>query len=175
MRGAVVGTLMSNLGLEHALRTLGVDFKRTKVGDRYIIEMLKENNWSLGGESSGHIVCLDVTTTGDGIISALHVIEAMVRTGTPLHVLKAGMTKYPQHLINVRLEKSSADILSMATVKEAVRSAEAELGDGGRVLLRPSGTEPLLRVMVEGREDGQVKALAKQIADTVAAAINQAA
>jgi phosphoglucosamine mutase len=175
LKGAVVGTLMSNLGLEHALRTLGLDFKRTKVGDRYILEMLKENGWSLGGESSGHIVCLDVTTTGDGIISALHILETMARTGTPLNALKAGMTKYPQHLVNVRLEKNGIDVLSLAPVRDAVRAAELELGDKGRVLLRPSGTEPLVRVMVEGRDTTQVRTLAQQIADAVAAAINQAA
>jgi phosphoglucosamine mutase len=175
LRGSVVGTLMSNLGLEHALRTLGVELKRTKVGDRYIIEMLKENNWSLGGEGSGHIVCLDVTTTGDGIISALAILEAMARTGTPLKTLKAGMTKCPQHLVNVRVEKNGVDVLNLASVKNAVVAVEAELGDKGRVLLRPSGTEPLVRVMVEGQDANQVKTLAQQIADAVAAAIKQAA
>jgi len=175
LRGAVVGTLMSNLGLEHALRTLGVDFKRAKVGDRYILEMLKENNWSLGGESSGHIVCLDVTTTGDGIISALHVLESMARNGTSLNTLKAGMTKYPQHLVNVKLEKNGVDVMGVASIKEAVRAVESELGDKGRVLLRPSGTEPLVRVMVEGREVTQVKMLAQQLADAVSAAIEQIA
>jgi phosphoglucosamine mutase len=175
LRGAVVGTLMSNLGLEHALRTLGLDFKRTKVGDRYIIEMLKENNWSLGGESSGHIVCLDVTTTGDGIISALSILEAMARSGTTLSDLKAGMHKYPQTLINVRLERGGVDVMNLPSVKDAVRAVEAELGSRGRVLLRPSGTEPLVRVMVEGTDAGQVKTLAQQIADAVSAAIQQAA
>jgi phosphoglucosamine mutase len=175
LRGAVVGTLMSNLGLEHALRTLGLDFKRTKVGDRYIIEMLKENNWSLGGESSGHIVCLDVTTTGDGIISALSILEGMVRTGSPLHTLKAGMSKYPQTLINVKLERNGVDVLGLASVKDAVRAVESELGEKGRVLLRPSGTEPLVRVMVEGTDTAQVKKLAQQIADAVTAAIQRAA
>ncbi|MGQ0657448.1 MAG: phosphoglucosamine mutase [Chromatiales bacterium] len=175
LKGAVVGTLMSNLGLEHAIRTLGLDFKRAKVGDRYILEMLKENGWSLGGETSGHIVCLDVTTTGDGIISALHVLESMACNGTPLNTLKAGMTKYPQHLVNVRLEKNGVDVLGLPSVKEAVRAVESELGQTGRVLLRPSGTEPLVRVMVEGRDAAQVKALAQQIADAVAAAIKRAA
>jgi phosphoglucosamine mutase len=175
LRGAVVGTLMSNLGLEHALRTLGLDFKRTKVGDRYIIEMLKQNNWSLGGESSGHIVCMDVTTTGDGIISALSILEAMARAGTPLNSLKAGMHKYPQTLINVKLERGGIDVMSLASVKDAVRAVEAELGDRGRVLLRPSGTEPLVRVMVEGTDASQVKTLAQQIADAVSAALQQAA
>ncbi|MCG3200301.1 MAG: Phosphoglucosamine mutase [Gammaproteobacteria bacterium] len=175
LRGAVVGTLMSNLGLEHALRTLGLDFRRSRVGDRYIIEMLKENNWSLGGENSGHIVCLDVTTTGDGIISALSILEAMARSGTPLNTLKSGMHKYPQALINVRLERNGVDVMGLPSVTDAVRAAEAELGDKGRVLLRPSGTEPLVRVMVEGTDTMKVKTLAQQIADAVAAAIRQAA
>lgn len=174
LKGAVVGTLMSNLGLEHAIRTLGLEFRRAKVGDRYILEMLKENGWTLGGESSGHIVCLDVTTTGDGIISALHVLESMARNGTPLHTLKDGMTKYPQHMVNVRLENNGVDVLALLAVQEAVRAVEGELGQNGRVLLRPSGTEPLVRVMVEGRDSAQVRTLAQQIADAVTAALRQA-
>ncbi len=175
LKGAVVGTLMSNLGLEHAIRTLGVDFKRARVGDRYVLEMLQEHGCTLGGETSGHIVCLDLTTTGDGIVSALQVMEAIVRTGQSLHHLKAGMTKYPQHLVNVRLDRDAADVLRAPGVTDAVKQAESELASNGRVLLRPSGTEPLVRVMVEGRDDGQVKRLADGIADAVRAALASAA
>lgn len=170
VNGAVVGTQMSNLGLEHAVRTLGLDFKRAKVGDRYIMEMLKEGGWTLGGESSGHIICLDLTSTGDGIVSALQVLEAIVRTGQSLNVLKAGMLKYPQSLVNVRAERPG-DVSHLPLVQAAVREVENELGTHGRVLLRPSGTEPLVRVMVEGREEGQVERLANQIADAVRGAM----
>lgn len=165
--GAVVGTQMSNLGLEHAIRALGVDFKRANVGDRYIMEMLKEGGWNLGGETSGHIICLDLTTTGDGIISALTVLEAMVRTQAKLNVLKQGMSKYPQMLVNVKLRKNGGDVLAQPCVVDAVKAAESELGDNGRILLRPSGTEPLVRVMVEGREAAQVSTLANRIAGVV--------
>jgi len=165
--GAVVGTQMSNLGLEHAIQALGVEFKRAKVGDRYIMEMLKEGGWNLGGETSGHIICLDLTTTGDGIISALTVLEAMVRTQTKLNVLKQGMSKYPQMLVNVKLKENGSDVLAQPSVVAAVKAAESELGDSGRILLRPSGTEPLVRVMVEGREAAQVSTLANRIAGVV--------
>ncbi|MGE0383512.1 MAG: phosphoglucosamine mutase [Gammaproteobacteria bacterium] len=175
LKGAVVGTQMSNLGLEHAIRTLGLDFKRTKVGDRYIMEALQEGGWTLGGETSGHVVCLDLTTTGDGIVSALQVLEALVRTGQPLHQLKAGMIKYPQRLLNVRLDAAAGDVLKHPLVKDAVSAAESELGQSGRVLLRPSGTEPLVRVMVEGRESGQVDRLVQQLARIVEQALRAAA
>ena len=165
--GAVVGTQMSNLGLEHAIRALGVEFKRANVGDRYIMEMLKEGGWNLGGETSGHIICLDLTTTGDGIISALTVLEAMVRTQAKLNVLKQGMSKYPQMLVNVKLRKNGGDVLAQPSVVDAVKAAELELGANGRILLRPSGTEPLVRVMVEGREAAQVSTLANRIAGVV--------
>ena len=165
--GAVVGTQMSNLGLEHAIRALGVEFKRANVGDRYIMEMLKEGGWNLGGETSGHIICLDLTTTGDGIISALTVLEAMVRTQAKLNVLKQGMSKYPQMLVNVKLRKNGGDVLAQPSVVDAVKAAESELGANGRILLRPSGTEPLVRVMVEGREAAQVSTLANRIAGVV--------
>ncbi len=165
--GAVVGTHMSNLGLEHAIRALGLDFKRAQVGDRYIMEMLKTGGWSLGGETSGHIICLDLTTTGDGIISALNVLEAMVRSQAKLNVLKQGMSKYPQILVNVKLKKNGTNVLTQPSVMEAVKVAESELGDNGRILLRPSGTEPLLRVMVEGREAALVSTLANRIAGVV--------
>jgi len=174
VHGPVVGTQMSNLGLEHAILALGLEFRRAKVGDRYILEMLRAGGGTLGGETSGHIICLDLTTTGDGIISALQILEAMVRSGQTLHDLKAGMSRYPQHLVNVRMDRR-VDLQAMPGVDEAVRQAEAELGGAGRVLLRPSGTEPLLRVMVEGRDAGQVQRLAHGIADVVRACLSSAA
>ena len=166
--GGVVGTVMSNLGLEVALRELGIGFSRAKVGDRYVLEMMQEKGWLLGGESSGHIVCLDKTTSGDGIVSALQVLSAMMQNGVSLHDLKHGMQKFPQTLINVPLKAGSKPMESDA-VKQAVTAVEQELGNAGRVLLRPSGTEPLIRVMVEGREAAQVKRCAEQIAAAVKA------
>jgi phosphoglucosamine mutase len=172
LRGAVVGTLMTNLGLEQALQAQGIGLVRTKVGDRHILERLRQEGWSLGGEPSGHIICLDRTTTGDGTVSALQVLAEMMRTGRSLRELKAGLTKVPQRLINVRLTRGSADAAMRAPlVQDAVRGVEAELGSVGRVLLRPSGTEPLLRVMVEGEEAGEVDRLAGQIADAVRTAV----
>ncbi|HEX4910571.1 MAG TPA: phosphoglucosamine mutase [Permianibacter sp.] len=164
--GGVVGTVMSNLGLEVALRELGIGFGRAKVGDRYVLEMMQEKGWLLGGESSGHIVCLDKTTSGDGIVSALQVLSAMVQNGVSLHELKRGMQKFPQTLINVPL-KAGSKPMDADAVKQAVHQVEQELGDTGRVLLRPSGTEPLIRVMVEGRDAAQVKRCAEQIAVAV--------
>ena len=166
LAGAVVGTQMSNLGLEIAVRNLGLDFKRAKVGDRYIMEMLVEGGWTLGGETSGHIICLDLTNTGDGIVSALQVLEAMVRSGKSLDALKSGMSKYPQQLINVTMDKP-VDLGRLTSVQNAVRDVETELGGDGRVLLRPSGTEPVVRVMVEGKDAVQVNALANQLASAV--------
>jgi len=166
LRGAVVGTQMSNLGLEQAIRTLGLGFERAKVGDRYILERLREGNWTLGGESSGHIICLDLTTTGDGIISALQVLEAMVSGGMGLHELKSGMRKFPQCLVNVRMEKK-IDVGALPAVQSAVRAAETRLAGNGRVLLRPSGTEPVVRVMVEGQDGGLVQSLAEELAREV--------
>ena len=171
MNGAIVGTLMSNLGLEHSVRTLGLDFKRANVGDRYIMEMLRANDWTLGGESSGHIICLDMTTTGDGIVSALQVLDAMVRSGQSLNTLKSGMNKYPQTLVNVRMSKQ-VDVMELDDVKQAVKDVEAELGKTGRVLLRLSGTEPLVRVMVEGQDGNQVEKLANELAEAVKGAIS---
>jgi len=172
LRGSVVGTLMTNLGLEQALQAQGIGLVRTKVGDRYILERLRQEGWTLGGEPSGHIICLDRTTTGDGTVSALQVLAEMMRTGRSLRELRKGLVKFPQRLINVRLAGGSADAaLRTPLVQDAVRGVEAELGSGGRVLLRPSGTEPLLRVMVEGEEAGQVERLAGQIADAVRAAV----
>ncbi|RME32562.1 MAG: phosphoglucosamine mutase [Gammaproteobacteria bacterium] len=167
---AVVGTQMSNLGLEHAVRTLGLEFYRARVGDRYILEMLREGGWQLGGEGSGHIICLDLNSTGDGIVSALQVLGAIVDSGQPLHELKQGMRKYPQRLINVELSER-VDLETLPPVQAALAGVEAELGDRGRVLLRPSGTEPVVRVMVEGQDAAQVETLARQLADAVTAAI----
>lgn len=166
--GKVVGTLMSNLGLELALKELGIGFERTNVGDRYILERLNAENWILGGEPSGHIICRDRTTTGDGIVSALQVIAAMKQNGESLRQLCAGMPRFPQVLINVELgAANAAQIMSTPQVQSTVASVEQTLGDTGRVLLRPSGTEPLVRVMVEGREMAQVTELANRIASTV--------
>jgi len=170
MAGGVVGTLMTNLGFEHALQRLNVPFLRANVGDRYVMELLQQNHWFLGGESSGHIICLDRTTTGDGIISALQVLTAMVETGKPLADLCRGMTKYPQTLLNVRISER-IDIDQSTPIQTALREAESLLADSGRVLLRPSGTEPLIRVMVEGQDAGQVKTVAQQLADVVKAAV----
>ena len=170
IKGAVVGTQMSNLGFERAVQTLGLEFKRAKVGDRYILEMLLKNNWTLGGETSGHIICLDVTTTGDGIVAALQVLEAMVRSGHALSTLKAGMSKYPQRLINVRIAERQ-DITNIAAIREAVKTVEEKLGDAGRVLLRPSGTEPLIRVMVEGQDAALVDETCEYLAGVVEQAL----
>ncbi len=162
---AVVGTLMTNLGLEVALRALGLELHRVKVGDRYIMERLLAEKLILGGENSGHIICLDRTSTGDGIISALQVLAAMLQSGKSLHDLKAGMTKYPQILINVSV--TGGVDLQRAPILEAVRAAENQLGDRGRVLLRPSGTEPVVRVMVEGADAGVVERHARELASVV--------
>ncbi len=166
MKGSVVGTLMSNLGLEHALAKEGVGFERTAVGDRYIMARLQANQWVLGGEPSGHIICLDRTSTGDGIISALQVLAEIYATGKTLRELRQGIEKYPQELVNVKIAKGS-DVLDSEAMKRAVRDVESELSGAGRVLLRPSGTEPLIRVMVEGRDGTLVSALARQLATRV--------
>ncbi|MBI2379674.1 MAG: phosphoglucosamine mutase [Gammaproteobacteria bacterium] len=170
LQGGVVGTLMSNLGLELAFRELEIPFLRAKVGDRYVMEKLKEHGWLLGGESSGHIICLNANTTGDGIGSALQVLAAMVQSGATLKELAGGMSKCPQVLINVRLTPG-AKPLEHERVKSAVREQEARLGDSGRVLLRPSGTEPLVRVMVEGSDAALVQDCAERIAEAVRAAL----
>ena len=170
MYGGVVGTLMTNLGFEHALNRLNVPFARAKVGDRYVMELLKANDWHLGGESSGHIICLDRTTTGDGIISALQALIAMVETGKPLSDLVNGMHKYPQILLNVKVAER-IDIDRSDRIQSAVRQAEQQLAQTGRVLLRASGTEPVIRVMVEGQDANVVKQLAQQLANEVRASI----
>lgn len=169
LAGAVVGTQMSNLGLEQAIRAMGLDFHRAKVGDRYVMEMMKEGGWPLGGESSGHIICLDLTTTGDGIVSALQVLEAMVQSGKSLADLRVGMTKLPQELINVKSPAPGQTVKAEA-VQEALIAAEQELGASGRILLRPSGTEPLVRVMVEGADPALILRIAQGLADVVEAA-----
>ena len=168
LQGSVVGTHMSNLGLEVALRDLGVGFERVAVGDRYILERLSEQDWTLGGEASGHIICRDRTTTGDGIVSALQVLAEINKTGKTLGELRGGMVKFPQELINVPLGGvRAADVMASKAVVDAVRSVESAMGADGRVLLRPSGTEPLIRVMVEGREAAVVTSNANAIAEAV--------
>lgn len=162
----VAGTLMSNFGMEIALRELGIPFVRTNVGDRYVIEALRENKWQLGGESSGHIICSDLTTTGDGVVAALQVLNAMQETGAPLNTLKKGMKKYPQSMINVRIKKKF-NLNDFPVIQQAVAAAEIELHDSGRVLLRPSGTEPLVRVMVEAEDANLVSKVVRQVADVV--------
>lgn len=166
MQGGIVGTVMSNLGLEKSLIDLKIPFKRTKVGDRYVLEELIKTQWTLGGENSGHIVNLNLTTTGDGIISALQVLRAVCDFGQSLHELKQGMQKYPQILINVPLTKP-IDVNKDSSIKKAVQAAEKKLGDRGRVLLRASGTEPVIRVMVEGEDKDQVATIAKELAEVV--------
>ncbi len=168
--GGVVGTLMTNLGMELAVKELGLDFARSKVGDRYVLETLNENGWTIGGESSGHIICLDRTTTGDGIVSALQVLAYLVTENISLHDAKSGMNKFPQLMINVPLQ-GSADPMQSSAVQQSVAQAETRLAGRGRVLLRPSGTEPLIRVMVEGEDE----LLVTQLANDIAAQVEQAA
>lgn len=169
----VVGTLMTNLGMEHALKQAGIAFVRARVGDRYVMEMLQQHGWELGGEGSGHLICLDSTTTGDGIISALQVLRAMVEQDKGLHDLKSGMMKYPQILINVQLP-GKLDVMALSSVQDALREAESLLADAGRVLLRPSGTEPVVRVMVEGEDARQVNQVAEHVAAAVRSAVESA-
>ena len=167
----VVGTLMTNLGLEHALGRRGVPLLRAKVGDRYVLELLEERGWKLGGENSGHIICLDRHSTGDGIVSALQVLAGLRKLGASLAEACADLTLYPQKLINVRMP-AGFDWKTDPAIAQAKQAAEEELADTGRVLLRPSGTEPLLRVMVEGRDGAQVGRLARSIADAVEGAFS---
>jgi phosphoglucosamine mutase len=162
----VVGTLMSNYGFELAMREMGIPFTRANVGDRYVNEAMKAEGWTLGGESSGHIICADVTTTGDGLVSALKVLFAAVSSGDSLYALKNGMKKLPQTMINVQVVKKF-DIESSVRLTSAVAEAEAELAGRGRVLLRPSGTESVIRVMVEGEDLELVSVLAKRLSIVV--------
>ena len=173
LRGAVVGTVMSNLGLEHALRAINVEFKRAAVGDRHVLEMMREHGCWIGGESSGHIICLDRTTTGDGIVAALQVVAEMVRSGRTLHDLKTGMTKFPQCMVNVRVAPGF-DLRAAESVQRAYRELMAELNDRGRILLRASGTEPVIRVMVEGIDADLVQSHAQRLARVVQEAANVA-
>lgn len=166
LRGGVVGTLMTNLGLEHALEAMDVPFMRAAVGDRYVLELLEQQGWQLGGESSGHIICLDRTTTGDAIVAALQVLHTLVSNDQRLSEARQGMSKYPQSLINVPIS-DGLDLNASPVVQQAVRDAESDLNGKGRVLLRPSGTEPLIRVMVEGADGALVRRLAEDIASSV--------
>ncbi|GEA49207.1 phosphoglucosamine mutase [Vibrio inusitatus NBRC 102082] len=166
LKGGVVGTLMTNLGMENGLKQLGIPFSRAAVGDRYVMEQLKEKGWSIGAENSGHVILLDKVTTGDAIVAALQVLSSIVDSGMSLFDLSQGMTLYPQELINVRFS-GNTDPMQLDVVKESVLQAEQELGNKGRVLLRKSGTEPLIRVMVEGENGELVLKLANRIADTV--------
>ncbi|UOG93831.1 MAG: phosphoglucosamine mutase [Candidatus Thiothrix sulfatifontis] len=168
LHGGVVGTLMSNLGLEKSIQALGVPFYRAKVGDRYVIEQMTLHDCDLGGESSGHIIVRHFITTGDGIIAALQVLRAMRISGKPLRELKTVMTKYPQTLVNVPT-KQKINLNESVTIQDAVRQVEQQLGNRGRVLLRASGTEPLIRVMVEGEDPTETAELAEQIASAVRA------
>jgi phosphoglucosamine mutase len=162
----VVGTLMTNMAVELALKAKGVELVRAKVGDRYVLEELEKRGWLLGGEGSGHLLALDKHTTGDGLVSSLQVLQACVRSGKTLAELLADVTLFPQTLINVRL-KPGQDWKSSPRLESETRAVEAELGDSGRILIRASGTEPLVRVMVEARDPQQAKACAQRIADTL--------
>jgi phosphoglucosamine mutase len=169
LKGPVVGTVMSNLGLERALNKHDIEFRRARVGDRYVLETLYETGGIIGGETSGHVICLDRTTTGDGLIAALQVLAVMKRTGKTLSKLSEGMAKYPQTMLNVRTEKS-LDPSKSSKIQEAISQVEGELADSGRVVLRASGTEPVIRVMVEGESENQVLHLAERLAAVVAEA-----
>lgn len=173
LEGPVVGTVMSNFGLEEALRQRGVELCRAKVGDRYVLEMMQAHGSTVGGETSGHIICLDRVTTGDGIVAALQVLHAVREHGTTLHQMKQGMHKYPQVLVNVRVPPE-LDVLSMPAVEASTEAAKTRLDGSGRILLRASGTEPVVRVMVEGRDDTLVREVARSVAGDVEQAIRAA-
>jgi phosphoglucosamine mutase len=162
----VVGTQMSNLGLELALRDAGLQFARAQVGDRYVKALMEINNWSLGGESSGHIICSDVTTTGDGIVASLQVLMALKAADGDMAALRSGMKKFPQVMINVTVN-GKVDLADYPEIATAVAAVERQLGERGRVLLRPSGTEPKVRVMVEGENTGEVQSLCAELAQEV--------
>lgn len=166
LNGGIVGTLMTNMGLQLALEKLDIPLIRAKVGDRYVMEQLLEHGWKIGGENSGHIICLDQTTTGDGIVAALQVLKVVKRTNNTLFALRSEMTKLPQVLVNVRFKEGS-DPVNAAGVQQAVQDVERKLAGKGRVLLRKSGTEPLIRVMVEGTNEHLVQTFADEIAEAV--------
>lgn len=168
LSGPVVGTVMSNLGLEKALQAQDIEFRRANVGDRYVLETLRETGGVIGGETSGHMIVLDKATTGDGLVCALQILAVMKQTGKPLSELTSGMSKYPQTMVNVRTETRLNPDSSVA-IQNAVAAAEAELADTGRVVLRASGTEPVIRVMVEGQNHDQVVEIANRLAGVVAA------
>ncbi len=169
LKGPVVGTVMSNLGLERALEKHNIEFRRARVGDRYVLETLCETGGIIGGETSGHVICLDRTTTGDGLIAALQVLAVMRRTGKALSELVQGMAKYPQTMVNVRTG-NGLDVSKSSKIQAAISRVEDELADSGRVVLRASGTEPVIRVMVEGENEDQVIDLAEKLAAVVAEA-----
>ncbi len=171
LRGPVVGTLMSNLGLQHALEALGIEFHRARVGDRYVLELLRLHGGDLGGETSGHTLCLDRSSTGDGTITALQVLKAMIETGQSLAQLGAGMNKCPQVLINLRIDAPVQAALDAPALRICVAEVERALGARGRVLLRASGTEPLIRVMVEAQDEVETRQAAERIADAVRLAL----
>lgn len=166
LSGGVVGTVMSNLGLERALETCGIPFERAAVGDRYVLELMRARGWQLGGEASGHLVCLALTTTGDGIVSALQVLVAMVENGRSLAELRNGMRKLPQAMVNVKIDNPGG-IAANPLVDDAIRGLEAHLNGRGRVVIRPSGTEPVVRVMVEGEDIDEVNEQAASLAAVV--------
>ncbi|KTD72190.1 phosphoglucosamine mutase [Legionella tucsonensis] len=166
LNGGVVGTQMSNYGLEIAITSLGIPFVRTRVGDRYVLEALREKDWKIGGETSGHIVCLDKTTTGDGVVAALQVLSIMVKQGKTLQQLIQGINLLPQSLVNLKTNYATL-LAEHSQVIEVVRALESSLNGEGRVLLRPSGTEPLLRVMVEGMDESIVKQHAQNLCDYI--------
>jgi len=167
LKGGVVGTVMSNFGLELALKKREIPFLRSPVGDRHVHRALVNQGWTLGGESSGHLLCLDRASTGDGIVSALQILEVMVTTGQSLKDLAAHVRKLPQVMINVPIKGKVADLTDSETIRKAVESVESRLGGTGRVILRPSGTEPLIRVTLEGADENQVNELAEELADVV--------
>lgn len=168
LHGGVVGTLMSNFGLEKAIRAMGVDFIRTQVGDRYVLEMLKEKDWKIGGEPSGHLVCLDKTTTGDGIIAALQVLAIMVKQDRTLSELTQNITLLPQSMVNLKTDHA-LQLAQDTRVCNAVTTLDKALKNEGRVVLRPSGTEPVLRVMVEGTDCHQVQTYAEELSKEISA------
>jgi phosphoglucosamine mutase len=159
--------VMSNFGLEIALGKRGIPFERAPVGDRYVHKAMVDHGWTLGGEASGHLLCLDRTSTGDGIVSALQVLEVMVSTGKTLEELTSDIQKMPQVMINIPVKGQVSDLTASESINSAVKSVEDKLGNTGRVILRPSGTEPLVRVTLEGMDSVQVEQLAEYLADVV--------